>query len=80
MSQVEAANKIQNPASQNISFLRRLLHWSTALAVLVLVAIGKWISDLELTDLELLRQSLWKFSLHKTQAGDSRTASIVEWR
>jgi len=68
MRQVQAANTLQSQASQNISFLRRLLHWSSALAVLVLVAMGKWISDLELTDLELLRQSLWKFSLHKTPA------------
>lgn len=49
-----------------ISRYRRVLHWTTALLVLILIAVGKWISDLELTDLQLLRESLWKFSLHKT--------------
>lgn len=53
-------------ARASISGWRRLLHWSTALLVLLLLALGKWMSDLDLTSPAAISASMWKFSLHKT--------------
>ena len=49
-----------------ITTWRRLLHWSTAAFVILLIAVGKSMSDLELDSLSVIEANLWKFSLHKT--------------
>lgn len=49
-----------------VSGWRRLLHWSSALLVVVLIAVGKWMADLDLSTPSAIDASIWKFSLHKS--------------
>lgn len=53
-------------AAHSISGWRRLLHWVSALLVILALAIGLWMTDTDITDPEVLKQTIWRFSAHKT--------------
>lgn len=53
-------------AAHGISGWRRLLHWVSALLVILALAIGLWMTDADITDPEILKQTIWRFSAHKT--------------
>lgn len=53
-------------AAHGISGWRRLLHWVSALLVMLMLAIGLWMTDADITNPEVLKETFWRFSLHKT--------------
>ncbi len=61
-----AAANVADARLRPVSGWRRLLHWSSALLVIVLIGFGKWIADLDLTSPSAISASVWKFSLHKS--------------